>query len=291
MPRPPMVLPPWPPRATLADLALIPGLTQKAFSEYGHFIFSSCAVQMVLFFLCLQLVRVVKPDQKDKVSLADTVFSSVFFPVLAFAAVAASLELRHDVHSRWEGKCFWSELYLILYVSRMMCHIVMQPFEDMNLPLLIMMTIHHLISMGCYIMGLGFGRCHFWGCLDGCCEITTVFLNGLYFLNGTEVAGKKLKHVLPAWISALNGVLLWLAFLVFRLGLFPYWLLHFNQDLQEAPESTRSITTNLERSIYPYTTMILLFLSFTWFIPLTQGMVKSVMMVVAPAPASPKKLD
>ena len=46
--------------------------------------------------------------------------------------------------------------------------------------------------MGCYIMGLGFGRCHFWGCLDGCCEITTVFLNGLYFLNGTEVAGKQL---------------------------------------------------------------------------------------------------
>lgn len=35
----------------------------------------------------------------------------------------------------------------------------------------------------------------------------------------------------------------WLAFLVFRLGLFPYWLLHFNQDLQEAGDVSFSCDT------------------------------------------------
>ena len=49
-------------------------------------------------------------------------------------------------NSRRSLRGFWSELYLVLYVSRMMCHVVMQPFEDMGMGLLVMMTIHHLIS-------------------------------------------------------------------------------------------------------------------------------------------------
>ena len=201
----------------------------------------------------------------------------------AFAAVKGSLELRHDVQSRWQGTCFWSDLYMVLYVSRMMCHIMMQPLENMGLGLLVMMTIHHLISMGCYILGLGYGRCHYWGCLDGCCEITTVFLNVLYLTNNVEVDGDengngkkpKLKDYLPKWFLATNGFLLWLAFLVFRLMLFPYWLVTFHQDMRDMPQITKDITTEVERVIYPGTTVILLCLSTAWFIPLTKGMLKA----------------
>ena len=240
----------------------------------GWLVVWSCSCQVMCLILLFILVLVLQPDQKDKVTLADVYFSMVFFPLLAFAAVAASLELRHDVQSRWQGTCFWSELYLVLYVSRMMCHIVVQPMTEMGPYLLFMMTIHHLISMGCYIIGLGYGRCHYWGCLDGCCEITTVFLNVLYLFNMPLEEGK-LKDQIPHWLEATISFALWLAFLVFRLMLFPYWIYTFRQDMHQRPELTRGITTSLERFIYPGTTGILLFLSSMWFIPITQGMLKT----------------
>lgn len=258
-----------------ADILELPDLVLTAFTEYGRPIAWSCSVQVVCFILLFILVRVLQPGEKDKVTLADVYFSMVFFPLLAFAAVAASLELRHDVQSRWQGTCFWSELYLVLYVSRMMCHIVIQPMTDMHPSLLIMMTIHHLISMGCYILGLGYGRCHYWGCLDGCCEITTVFLNVLYLFNTPLEPTGKLKDNLPHWLVAINSFALWLAFLVFRLMLFPYWIYTFRQDMHQMPQLTRDITTSLERFVYPGTTGILLCLSTMWFIPITQGMLKT----------------
>eukprot|EP00435_Cladocopium_sp_Y103_P019862 s2124_g4.t2 len=225
--------------AMFADILELPGLVITAFTEYGRPIALSCSVQVVCLILLFILARAVKPGEKDKVTLADVWFSMFFFPLLAFAAVAASLELRHDVQSRWQGTCFWSELYLVLYVSRMMCHIVVQPLTEMPKSLLIMMTIHHLISMGCYILGLGYGRCHYWGCLDGCCEITTVFLNVLYLFNSPSEDGGKLKNHVPHWLVATNSVALWLAFLVFRLMLFPYWIYTFRQDMHQVPELTR----------------------------------------------------
>ena len=259
---------------TVDDLLEIPGIGKAAFGQYGEAIGLSFIVQMVLMFVFFLVVRRVLPHEPDQVSLADVLFSMVFFPILAFAAVWASLELRHSVESRWQGTCFWSDLYLVLYVSRMLCHVLIQPFENMSLALLLMMTFHHLVSMGCYILGLGLGRCHYWGCLDGCCEITTVFLNVFSLLN-TAVEGKKLKEYLPAWVAAANGFALWLAFLFFRLMLFPYWLYGFHMDMRQEPEKTKGIVTNLERSIYPATTIVLLVLSCTWFVALTRGMVKS----------------
>lgn len=128
--------------------------------------------------------------------------------------------------------------------------------------------------------------------------------NTLYVFNDVEYKGKKLKEYYPT-AAALNGFLLppgheilrlallrWLAFLIFRLMLFPYWLINFEKDMKratrpqnhchaghvfmKAPEQTAKITLHLERSIYPGTTWILLLLSVTWFYPLTRGMMKSV---------------
>ena len=52
-----------------------------------------------------------------KVSLADVMFSMGFFPVLAFSAVVASVQLGNDVQSRWQATSFWSDLYLVLYAT------------------------------------------------------------------------------------------------------------------------------------------------------------------------------
>ena len=138
---------------TVDDLLEIPGIGKAAFGQYGEAIGLSFIVQMVLMFVFFLVVRRVLPHEPDQVSLADVLFSMVFFPILAFAAVWASLELRHSVESRWQGTCFWSDLYLVLYVSRMLCHVLIQPFENMSLALLLMMTFHHLVSMGCLHLG------------------------------------------------------------------------------------------------------------------------------------------
>ncbi|CAJ1355310.1 unnamed protein product [Effrenium voratum] len=259
-----------------ADLHEVPEIVVRCLREHGSELAASAGLQALCFLVFYVLVKKFMPQTKDPVSLADTLFSIFFFPLLAFAALAASWQLCSDVEARWQGINFWSNFYLILYVSRMMVHLCLQPLEDMSWMMLLMMSTHHLISMVCYMIGLAHGRCHFWGCLDGCCEITTVFLNGLYLLNDTEVGGKKLKELCPPWVPALNGILLWLAFLVFRLMLFPLWLYYFYLDMQEAPGKTTHVVTNLERTVYPATTSVLLALSVSWFFPLTRGMMKAV---------------
>eukprot|EP00439_Symbiodinium_sp_Y106_P027436 s5793_g3.t1 len=130
--------------------------------------------------------------------------------------------------------------------------------------------------MAAYVIGLGCGRCHFWGCLDGCCELTTIFLNNLYLLNDVEIDGRRLKEFFPRWVVAANGIILWLGFIAFRLALFPTWLYMFYKDMEEAPSKSSAVITDLERYLYPAVNLVLMLLSIAWFVPLTRGMVKSV---------------
>jgi len=257
-------------------MASFPEMVAKTVEEFGFRIGISIGAQVVVFVVCLAVAKGCLPKTKDPVGLADTLYSIPFFTFLAFCAMAGTLTLYHDPDSRWQGVNHWSELYLVLYVSRSLVHIFMQPFEQISRQLLIMMTLHHIFSMAAYVIGLGCGRCHFWGCLDGCCELTTIFLNNLYLLNDVEIDGRRLKEFFPRWVVAANGIILWLGFIAFRLALFPTWLYMFYKDMEEAPSKSSAVITDLERYLYPAVNLVLMLLSIAWFVPLTRGMVKSV---------------
>merc|ERR1712176_250105 len=79
---------------------------------------------------------------------------------------------------------------------------------------------------------------HFWGCLDGMCEMSTIFLNNVWLSKEVTIGNKELKELLPAWAYAANGCFLWLSFLVFRIVLFPAWLYMWYSDVRTSPEAT-----------------------------------------------------
>merc|ERR1712232_985276 len=122
--------------------------------------------------------------------------------------------------------------------------------------------------------GMATGRMHYYACLDGCCEASTLFLG---FLQMSKIKGgtfaARFRARFPKFLVA-NSFLLWLTFLMFRVMLFPYWLVQFGLDLRQMPTEIWNQLTMLELTFYPAVTLFLLILSSMWFLRLTKGAIK-----------------
>ena len=138
-----------------------------------------------------------------------------------------------------------------------------------NPTFLIQMTLHHVLSAACYGSGLLTERMHYFAVLDGCCEVTTIFLNALFLCKCFAPAD---TLALP---KAISGGLLWLTFVFFRLLLFPFWLYTFISDCNAQPATTWETINGFERYAYVLVTVFLLVLSAHWFVPITKGMLKA----------------
>mmetsp|Transcript_47950 Transcript_47950/g.102667 ORF Transcript_47950/g.102667 Transcript_47950/m.102667 type:complete len:277 (-) Transcript_47950:68-898(-) len=231
--------------------------------------------QVVGLLVCWFITKLCWPNHKDYWSMADSLISLVIFPILSFCSLATVWHLHETVESRWRGSWPIGRFNLTLYCARQMMHMPVQCLQKMPKKHLMLMTIHHIMSLICFGNGLLVGREEFWACLASTCEISTVFLTNLCLLKEVTVGGRELKDVLPAWVNAVNGFSLWMAFLVFRLMLFPFWLYHRYVDIVQFPKVWEEATW-LERYLYPAVIILLLVLSTIWFIPLTKGMLKAV---------------
>jgi len=234
-----------------------------------------CAVQTGAFVPTLLLIRRIWPQHKDPWALADTFVSILIFPALTGAAIMACIEMHHDVEGRWRGVTPAGRFTMMLYTTRTVLHMPVQSMQVMSRTHLAMMTAHHLLSVVCFGNGLLTGRQMFWGCLDGCCEMSTIFLNNLYIFKEVTWGDKELKEIMPSWLYAANGFLLWLSFLVFRLALFPTWLYFWYRDVTQSPALTWDRSGPVERYLYPLVTVMLMVLSTIWFVPVTRGMLKA----------------
>merc|ERR1711918_64633 len=110
------------------------------------------------------------------------------------------------------------------------------------------------------------GRMHWYATLDGCCEITTIFLNNLCLFRTLNYKGL---------FNSINGISLWATFLIFRLCLFPYWLWQFYADVSEHPDKSVATVSYFELGFSPATTVLLLAMSTMWFMGITKGMLKA----------------
>jgi len=224
--------------------------------------------------LCRGFIFQVWPKQHDPLSLVDALTSIVIFPLMVWGASIGTFSLRGSVEARWSGQTPESRFFLLLYCSRTFVHTFMQPFMEMSRLQLVTMTLHHLLSLVCMSGGLITGRCHFWACFDGMCEVSTIFLNNMCLLKWITVGGRRLQDVVPSSVAKTNGMCLWLAFLLFRIVLFPTWLYLFYQDVRDFPERTWATCSIMERYLNPLVTAFLMLLSFKWFFSITRGAVK-----------------
>lgn len=218
--------------------------------------------------------KVVKQNEKseknsDLHETADLLSAVPIFPVIAYLAGRGCLRHQTDLQDRWFSTSGWTWSLLYCYVIR---NVVSFPAVFMGHATLshkLMMSLHHVISIISYGGGLLTGRLHYWACLDALCETSTIFLNNLHIFRRLELT--------ETWGTAYvaNGACLWSTFLVFRMGLFPYWLYHFFHDLAVMPAESRARISSFEKTFYPATTVVLLGMSTMWFGSITKGMLKA----------------
>eukprot|EP00927_Polykrikos_kofoidii_P003911 TRINITY_DN11568_c1_g1_i1.p1 TRINITY_DN11568_c1_g1~~TRINITY_DN11568_c1_g1_i1.p1 ORF type:complete len:294 (-),score=35.69 TRINITY_DN11568_c1_g1_i1:31-912(-) len=239
-------------------------------SEMGTYI----AAQAPLLFLSVFLAK--KLQMNDIWSGGDVLFSTIFYPVLAGYAVVAASSTCDTVDSRWRLVTPETKVFLMLYCSRTLIHAFAQPFMQMSTSHLCMMTVHHILSLTCFGAGLVTNNMHFYGCLAGCSEISTIFLNNLALFKDVAVRGKPIKDYIPVWLFTLNGASLWLSFLVCRMIIFPTWLYLWASDVASSPETTWNRSIFIEKHIYPLVIVFLFLLSSYWFVLITKGLLKNI---------------
>ena len=196
------------------------------------------------------------------------------FALIAWLAFQHTLTSGGTVTSRWEDRSPASTAFLWIYVIRQLISFPFVFVGGMKASDKVLMTIHHVVSIVAFGSGLHTGRMHWFATLDGCCEITTIFLSILLLFRAVSYKGV---------LNTVNGVVLWMTFLVFRLALFPFWLWQFRSDLVAHPAETSAKVNTFELYFYPTTTLLLLAMSTMWFISITKGMLKSVGLLSAGA--------
>lgn len=206
-----------------------------------------------------------------RLDAADKLLSTPFFALVALMAIKGTLELRGDVNTRWHGTSPTSRWAMILYVARMIMDF---PIQQVTLakdrPKLVQMTAHHILSALAVGGGLVTGRMHYFALLDLCCETTTIFLNTIFALK-TLSPPNSVKNSMVAFL----GIGLFVSFLIFRIALFPYWLLTFHADVQASPKITWDAVQNSEKYFYVFVNVFLFILSCVWMVPITKGTLKA----------------
>ena len=255
-------------------------------SQQGNLGYETAAILLLCFVFTLGFIICIAftPKNVEEPQTLAAIFLWVPIVVaMVWLAVHASLELCHDVESRWLGvskNAFW---FLRIYVASNIVAIVLEllawwSYDRSNrIPLSQRYPIlaHHILSIVAYSYCLLYKRrMFFFACLDGCCEITTFFLG---FLQMSKIKGGTFAQTFQKnfpKLLMLNGICLWLSFLIFRVVLFPTWLFIFSADVYKMPNRIWSQLSAFELMFYPAVNIFLLSLSSMWFVRLTKGVVK-----------------
>jgi len=115
--------------------------------------------------------------------------------LLAGSALQGVWDLRDE---RWFGVSPASSFFLALYTTHNLLGIIFIALDSgQAVGEKVLLTVHHLLSMGVFGFSLRFSRSHFWACLAGCCETTNVFLN-------IKEVKKLVKHDCADWLSVVT---------------------------------------------------------------------------------------
>ena len=211
----------------------------------------------------------------------------LLLPIMIVSAVYSVYYLSTDLQHRWLGTTTGSFLFIRLYIAINVSGTIGELLTwkagrkaDGTTVHHILILLHHILSISSYALGLTYGnnKIHYYGCLLGLCEIPTLFLTILIwskFENNTTAQFLN-KHCSAIFI--INGCLLWVTYIIFRLLLFPYWMYSWVVDLQEYAsmneEGMRNETSTIILYSAPIMTILLFFASIVWFLRIHQGMVK-----------------
>ncbi|KAJ8598774.1 hypothetical protein CTAYLR_009870 [Chrysophaeum taylorii] len=219
--------------------------------------------------------KVVPAGEATTTQRLEAVDRLVLFPylvVVSWLAVRASAgPAWGSFEERWFESSVVARWCLVLYVTKTFVDLFAQ-LATLGKPgaKRVEMIAHHAVSAFCIAHGLHAGVCHFFGCLAIVSEVSTLFLNGLMAVK--LFTGEKTK--LQRNLSVLNGLLLWLSYLVVRILLFPMWFWIFFSDVASHDVSSVS---KVQLVLYPASTLTIFILSLYWFGLITSGLIKALL--------------
>jgi len=231
------------------------------------------------------VTKLVPKGVADKAYLASLF---VFLPkvfIMVYFAAAGVLDNMETTHTRvWarEANSYNTNLFLILYSAHSIVTWILELRDVLKQGLsvkVMLAALHHAVSIGSYALALSLQRFGFFCCLSGLCEVTNFPLTVL-FISKTSGGGvaERMEKMLGVVLSV-NGALLWITFLVFRILLFPLVLMVYFNDmylLSSIPADAQQweMITWLEIILYPSAVGILWLLSLIWFSKIHTGMMK-----------------
>mmetsp|Transcript_5130 Transcript_5130/g.9441 ORF Transcript_5130/g.9441 Transcript_5130/m.9441 type:complete len:262 (-) Transcript_5130:298-1083(-) len=212
----------------------------------------------IIWKICPMLSKV---KEEFRASFADNILNFFYVPLLCYFAVASVTNLwAWGLHGRWLATCYESYLFLLLYVSKN----TMRTFSSLMLgdkkETIVLIHIHHVISVACYGFALYSSRFHFYACLDGVCEVSVIFLNNKQIWRNMGWSKQNKLYILNAHCLAITWMLT-------RVTLFPVWMYLWCKDHYMYPEIVER-ESYFEAIVYPTTTFVLWLMSISWFIPI-----------------------
>jgi len=217
------------------------------------------------------------------VNIADQLINIVFLPVLCYLATVSLLYEGKEYEalglppgvSRVLAYSPSSMRMMFLYVVKVGCRTVhTHAFpESTKGHDSVLIFVHHVVSLVVYGYGNITPRMHFFGSWCALCEYSAIPLNVLFLWRSFQLP----KDKLYPWrlIYVINGAILWLSYLIFRVLLFPASLYYCYYDVI-TNEMTSGYVNLFERYAGLLATVFLLVLSLVWFVAITKGFLSAI---------------
>jgi hypothetical protein len=239
------------------------------------------ASYVVALVLALALPETETGNGMGLIGRMDVVHHCLYTPVISYLATTAYRNLPYETaKDRFQSNSWESWQFFMLFVCHSVLHMGITLFKKASWGYKWHMLLHHTISIMMFVPALDgtflkVGGFHHYGTLDGCCEVTGIFLNLVYLFKLLNITWKPLL--------AVNGIILWLTWIVLRLCMFPFLMYGIWRDemAPEWPETSEGMRPVIASNTYFYLCFVvnstLLILSIVWFIPIHKGMMKAVL--------------
>eukprot|EP00039_Didymoeca_costata_P001696 m.54342 g.54342 ORF g.54342 m.54342 type:complete len:293 (+) comp10919_c1_seq2:466-1344(+) len=237
----------------------------------ANFTWASIVLGLSFAFVCSWLPKQNTHPPTTETNLlanADNVWSLLVYPTLSVLSIINTKATYGSEPDHLGLVTPASHWFLIIYSSLSIIHIPISLLKEPKGKMTAykyQMMMHHFLSLGTYVSVLYIGTLHFYSVAYGLCEICTMFLSNIFVL-------KMFQFPMP--IQALNGILLWLSFVVFRILLFPY--VYYLYASERAANLEKANTNIMLHVLNSATAFMLMILSLYWFIAITKGMIKTV---------------
>ena len=232
------------------------------------------AQDIVLCYMTLAVIYVCTGGMKDRWAVTHELWWYPYSFILVYYAWGGTWGLQTDVETRWRGTSDEAQKFMRLYVAAQVLAVPIELLCQGKMSTKLPMIGHHIVSIVGYWAALSTTSGHWFCSAAGLSEVSTIFLEGVLLSKRKEFAS--FFNAVP-WFLPLNGALLWLTYIIFRLLLFPFVIAVYSRDKFVIKHPMTTYASSPETTVIVPGALIFLFiLSILWFSKIHKGFMDKV---------------